>query len=95
MNLVYLFSYISLVTTTSTPVLSIFFITISPLFTGDFNSTFFKSSIHLKFNSLGIESLVFTGTLLCIPPVIFTVEVITLFGAVSSSLPYFSPGTLD
>ncbi len=34
--------YMSLVTTTSTPVSNIFFITISPFFTGDFNSISFK-----------------------------------------------------
>ena len=83
--------YISLVTTTSTPVLNTFFMTISPLFTGAVSSIFFNSSINLKFNSFGIDFSVFTGHLLSKAFFILTVEVTTLFGAVNSSLPYTAP----
>src|SRR3712207_8979834 len=65
--------------------------TTSPLFTGECRTTFFNSSIQAKFNPFGMASLVFTGHLLSSAPSIQTVEVMTRFGFVNSSLPYFSP----
>ena len=79
--------YISLVTTTSTPVPKTLAIIISPLLTGAVSSIFFNSSINLKFNSFGIACFVFTGHLASRAFFILTVEVTTLFGAVNSSLP--------